>query len=186
MRTVWLGLSVTSSWGNGHATNYRGLLAALRARGHETLFLERDKPWYAAHRDFEPPWVRLYDDVAELERWVDEVRAADLVVVGSFVPDGCDVADWVLANAEGVTAFWDIDTPVTAAKLARGDHEYLSPDLVPRFDLYLSFTGGPLLEELTPERARAIGNRARRRVLAEHTYERRAEQVESLLQAVRA
>jgi spore maturation protein CgeB len=68
------------------------------------------------------------------------------------VPDGCDAADWVLATAEGVTAFWDIDTPVTASKLARGDHEYLSPELVPRFDLYLSFTGGPFLETLGARR----------------------------------
>jgi spore maturation protein CgeB len=69
------------------------------------------------------------------------------------VPDGCDVAGWVLETADGVTAFWDIDTPVTVAKLARGDFEYLSPDLVPRFDVYLSFTGGPLLERLGAHRA---------------------------------
>jgi spore maturation protein CgeB len=152
VRTVWLGLSITSSWGNGHATNYRGLLGALRRRGHDVLFLERDAPWYDAARDFDAPYVRLYRSVDELERWRDEVRTADLVVVGSFVPDGCAAAEWVLGEAEGVTAFWDIDTPVTAAKLARGDHEYLSPDLVPRFDLYLSFTGGPFLETLGARR----------------------------------
>ncbi|HZU20386.1 MAG TPA: glycosyltransferase [Gaiellaceae bacterium] len=152
MRIVFLGLSITSSWGNGHATNYRGLLAALRRRGHHVLFLERDKPWYAAHRDFAPPWVHLYGDVAELHRRRDDVRVADLVVVGSYVPDGCEVARWVLDTAEGVTAFWDIDTPVTSAKLAGGDHEYLSPELLPRFDLYLSFTGGPLLAELGARR----------------------------------
>jgi len=148
-----LGLSATSSWGNGHATNFRGLVGALRARGHDVLFLERDKPWYAANRDFGAPWIRLYRGVDELERWRGDVRAADLVLVGSYVPDGCDVAEWVLRTAEGVTAFWDIDTPVTAAKLARGDYEYLSPALVPRFDLYLSFTGGPLLDELGARRA---------------------------------
>jgi spore maturation protein CgeB len=152
LNTVWLGLSITSSWGNGHATNYRGLLSALCARGHHVLFLEREAPWYAAHRDVEPQFARLYSSVEELARWRDEVRGADLVVVGSYVPDGCAVAEWVLATAEGVTAFWDIDTPVTAAKLERGDYEYLSPDLVPRFDLYLSFTGGPLLETLGARR----------------------------------
>jgi spore maturation protein CgeB len=149
---VWLGLSATSSWGNGHATNYRGLLNALRARGHDVLFLERDVPWYAANRDLVPPWVRLYRSVDDLAQWTAAVRAADLVVVGSYVPDGCAVAEWVLETAEGVTAFWDIDTPVTAAKLARGDFEYLSPELVPRFDLYLSFTGGPFLETLGARR----------------------------------
>jgi spore maturation protein CgeB len=152
VKIVMLGLSASSSWGNGHATNYRGLVGALRARGHEVLFLERDVPWYAAHRDFDAAWIRLYGSVAELDRWRDEVRAADLVLVGSYVPDGCDVAEWVLQVAEGTTAFWDIDTPVTAAKLARADHEYLSPALVPRFDLYLSFTGGPLLDELGARR----------------------------------
>jgi spore maturation protein CgeB len=152
VRTVGLGLSSTSSWGNGHATDYRGRLAALAQRGHEVLFLERDMPWYAANRDFSAPFVRLYGSVDELERWTEDVRDADIVVVGSYVPDGCDVAEWALATARGVTAFWDIDTPVTAAKLARGDHEYLSPALVPRFDLYLSFTGGPFLETLGARR----------------------------------
>jgi spore maturation protein CgeB len=153
VKIVALGLSVTSSWGNGHATNYRGLLGALLERGHEVLFLERERPWYAANRDFTAPWVRLYDDVAELRHHAEAVRRADLVLVGSYVPDGCEVADWALSTAGGVTAFWDIDTPVTAAKLARGDHEYLSPELVPRFDLYLSFTGGPLLDRLGARRA---------------------------------
>src|SRR3954447_7289245 len=87
MRIVILGLSVTSSWGNGHATNYRGLMSALAARGHDVLFLERDVPWYAAQRDLpDPPWgtTRLYDSVDELQdRHAQEVRAADLVVVGS-------------------------------------------------------------------------------------------------------
>jgi spore maturation protein CgeB len=152
VRTVWLGLSITSSWGNGHATNYRGLLGALERRGHEVLFLERDVPWYAANRDFDAPFVRLYDDLDDLARFDDAIAAADLVVVGSYVPEGCAVAERVLEEAHGVTAFWDIDTPVTAAKLARGDHEYLSPELVPRFDLYLSFTGGPFLETLGARR----------------------------------
>ena len=59
LRIVLLGLSITSSWGNGHATNYRGLVRALVGRGHDVLFLERDVPWYAAERDLpEPPWGR--------------------------------------------------------------------------------------------------------------------------------
>jgi len=152
VRAVFLGLSATSSWGNGHATNYRGLVGALRARRHDVLFLERNRPWYARARDFAAPWIHLYDELADLERWRDDVRAADLVLVGSYVPDGRDVADWVLENAGGVTAFWDIDTPVTVAKLARGDYEYLTPELAERFDLYLSFTSGPLLERLRARR----------------------------------
>jgi spore maturation protein CgeB len=152
MRIVMLGLSITSSWGNGHATNFRALTHALRARGHDVTFVERDRPWYAASRDFTAPWVHLYDEVEQLEGLHETVAAADLVVVGSYVPDGCAVAEWVLESAEGVTAFWDLDTPVTAAKLEAGDHEYLSASLAGRFDLYLSFTGGPLLAELGARR----------------------------------
>ena len=148
MRIVFLGLSITSSWGNGHATNYRALVRALRDRGHDVLFLERDVPWYAAHRDA-PAAGELYASVDELrERFADDVAGADLVVIGSYVPDGVGVAEWALASAGGAVAFYDIDTPVTLAKLAAGDAEYLVPDLVPRFDLYLSFTGGPTLRVL--------------------------------------
>jgi spore maturation protein CgeB len=154
MRIVLLGLSVTSSWGNGHATNYRGLCRALLARGHDVLFLERDRPWYAAARDFDAPWVRLYDSVAALAASEEDVRAADLVLVGSFVPDGVEVGEWALATATGPVAFWDIDTPVTAAKLAADDREYLSRELVGRYDLYLSFTSGPLLERIGARRPR--------------------------------
>lgn len=152
---VFLGLSITSSWGNGHATTYRGLVRGLAAAGHRVLFLERDVPWYAANRDLaEPPWceVGLYGSLDELEdRWAARLRAADLVVVGSYVPDGAALGRRVLARARGVTAFYDIDTPVTLAALARGDCEYLAADLVPRYDLYLSFTGGPTLARIERE-----------------------------------
>jgi spore maturation protein CgeB len=153
---VMLGLSATSSWGNGHATNYRGLAEALLARGHEVLFLERDKPWYASTRDYDASWIRLYDSPEDLERFAEEIRDASLAIVGSYVPDGVAVCRFVLDRAEGVTAFWDIDTPVTAAKMAAGDHEYLEPSLVPAFDLYLSFTGGPFLDALDARRPRAF------------------------------
>jgi spore maturation protein CgeB len=154
MRIVFLGLSITSSWGNGHATNYRALVAALVSRGHDVLFLERDVPWYAAQRDLPaPPWGRtvLYRSLDELHGWAGAVAAADLVVVGSYVPEGVAVADWVLDLAEGAVAFWDIDTPVTVSKLEADDREYVARSLVPRFDLYLSFTGGPLLRRLETE-----------------------------------
>ena len=147
-----LGLSITSSWGNGHATNFRGLVRALVERGHEVLFLERDVPWYADNRDLPaPPFGRteLYGSVTDLqERFAAAVAAADVVVVGSYVPDGIEVGEWVAATAGGVTAFYDIDTPVTVAALRRGACPYLTPALVPRFDLYLSFTGGPLLDHI--------------------------------------
>lgn len=152
MKIVILGLSITSSWGNGHATTYRGLVRELVRRGHEVTFLERDQPWYASHRDLPvPPYgtTLLYGSLEELrEEHATLVREADLVIVGSYVPQGVPVGDWVQEQAEGVRAFYDIDTPVTLARLQRGEHEYLHPRQVPGYDLYLSFTGGPTLKRL--------------------------------------
>jgi spore maturation protein CgeB len=163
MNIVFLGLSITSSWGNGHATTFRGLIRELAARGHTVTFFERDVPWYAENRDLpNPPYCEtiLYADRAELSDYAETIRMADAVIVGSYVPEGVAVGDWVINTANGITAFYDIDTPVTLAKLARGDYEYLSPDLIPRYDLYLSFTGGDTLRRLESEfgspRARAL------------------------------
>lgn len=151
MKLVVLGLSLSSSWGNGHATTYRALLRAFAARGHDVLFLERDVPWYRGNRDCpDPEYCRLefYRSLDELEDWRNEIEQADSVIVGSYVPDGVEVGRFVQKHARGVTAFYDIDTPVTLAKLERGDHEYLSRELIPGYDLYLSFTGGPTLERI--------------------------------------
>jgi spore maturation protein CgeB len=152
---VILGLSITSSWGNGHATTYRALVRELAAAGHDVLFLERDQPWYASNRDLpHPPFGRtvLYGGLEELhDRFAAAVRGADLVIVGSFVPQGAQVGDWVQREARGTTAFYDIDTPVTLARLARGEHDYLRPDQIAGYGLYLSFTGGPTLRRLEQE-----------------------------------
>ena len=164
MNIVIVGLSITSSWGNGHATTYRALVRGLASRGHEVLFLERDVPWYAENRDLpQPPYcgVRLYSAVTELQGAPAEAIAdADLVIVGSYVPDGAAVIDFVLRTARGCTAFYDIDTPVTLAALTRGETAYLERRQVSGFDLYLSFTGGPTLERLERQfgakRARAL------------------------------
>jgi spore maturation protein CgeB len=149
---VFLGLSITSSWGNGHATTYRGLLRELGKRGHRVRFLERDLDFYAENRDLPEPGycaLGLYRSLEQLaDEHADVVRHADAVVIGSYVPDGCDVARWATSLARGAAIFYDIDTPVTLAKLARGEAEYLSPALVPAFDLYLSFTGGATLRKL--------------------------------------
>jgi spore maturation protein CgeB len=155
LRIVIIGLSITSSWGNGHATTYRGLVRELAARGHDVLFLERDMPWYASNRDLpRPPHGRtvLYGAIDELKRrFTSQVREADLVIVGSYVPEGALIGEWVTRTARGVTAFYDIDTPVTLARLGRGELEYLTRALIPRYQMYLSFTGGPTLERLERE-----------------------------------
>jgi spore maturation protein CgeB len=162
---VILGLSITSSWGNGHATTFRALVRALSARGHNVCFLERDMPWYAENRDLpNPPYglTQLYKSVAELKRrFAHRVMNADLCIVGSYVPDGVKIGEWVTSTCPGVKAFYDIDTPVTLAKLDKsGDAEYLTASQIPHYDLYLSFTGGPVLRKIEREfgspRARAL------------------------------
>ncbi len=155
MDIVILGLSITSSWGNGHATIFRGLVRELTRRGHAVTFLERDVPWYAGNRDLPRPphgTTHLYTSLDDLTgRFASTVRDADLVVVGSYVPEGVAVGEWVCRTAQGLPAFYDIDTPVTLAKLAQGDHEYLTPGLIRTYGLYLSFTGGPTLDRLEKE-----------------------------------
>lgn len=152
LRLVFIGLTITSSWGNGHATTYRALLRALARRGHRLLFLEHDKPWYAENRDLPQPAycaTRLYASVDALKTgYRDAVAKADAVIIGSFVPEGVEVVRWVQATARGIVGFYDIDTPVTLAALEREDCAYLSSALIPGFDVYWSFTGGPTLARL--------------------------------------
>ncbi len=164
MRIVFVGLTITSSWGNGHAVTYRGLVRELCRLGHDVLFLERDAPWYAANRDLTvPPYGRtvLYGSAEELRTvHAETIATADVVVVGSYVPDGVEIGEFVTETAQGLACFYDIDTPVTLAALARRACSYLTPALIPRYDLYFSFTGGPTLDRLEKTygapRARAL------------------------------
>ncbi len=155
LKFVILGLSITSSWGNGHATTYRGLVRELTARGHDVLFLERDVEWYASNRDLpKPPFgsVALYSSFKELkDKFASPIRQADIVIVGSYVQEGAIIGQWVTRTARGLTAFYDIDTPVTVAQLGNGDLDYLNRSLIPRYHLYLSFTGGPMLDRIERE-----------------------------------
>jgi spore maturation protein CgeB len=148
---VMLGLSLTSAWGNGHATTFRALLRGLAREGHRLFFLERDTPWYAAARDLPAPdfcELALYDSLAALETLRARIRDADTVILGSYVPDGIEVLDRVRAWRSAPLAFYDIDTPVTLAALETGDAEYLARRQLPLLDLYLSFAGGAALDRL--------------------------------------
>jgi spore maturation protein CgeB len=152
MKIVICGLAITSSWGNGHATTYRALVRALNARGHKIVFFERDLEWYASNRDMpEPPFckVNFYDDWTEVRPLLRrEMADADVVLLGSYFPDGTAAADEILNSTVAIKAFYDIDTPITVSKLECGDEEYLRRDQVPGFDVYFSFTGGPLLGKI--------------------------------------
>ncbi|QJR80590.1 glycosyltransferase [Alteromonas pelagimontana] len=151
LNIVFFGLSITSSWGNGHATTFRSLIKALNRRGHQVTFFERDVPWYANHRDMpEPAFCQtvLYQELAELDKHRELINDADFIILGSYTPDAAALTDLIEKVSAPCFAFYDIDTPVTLAKLAKEECEYLTADDISRFDLYLSFTGGPTLEFL--------------------------------------
>ncbi len=155
MRIVILGLSITSSWGNGHANIYRGLVRELSALSHDVLFLERDMPWFAQNRDLpEPPYCRtyLYNGIPELKKkFTGDIRDADCVMVGSCVPEGEKAGDLVTSRAKGVTAFYDMDAPVTLSYLTKNKCSYLTRKQVRDYCLYLSSTSGPTLERIERE-----------------------------------
>ena len=154
MRVVILGLTITSSWGNGHATTYRSLCRALHARGHEIEFIEKDVEWYASHRDLpNPPYCRtsLYADwERDGRKLVCRLAAdADVVVIGSYFPDAITATHVLLDRVEAPIVFYDIDTPITLAGLrTEGRVAYLEAELIPHYSAYMSFTGGPVLREL--------------------------------------
>lgn len=149
---VVFGLSLSSSWGNGHAPTFRGLLRALAARGWSITFFERDVEWYRSNRDLPDPEfceLRLYTDWPAVRADADlAVSAADAVLVGSLVADGADLVDW-LAGRNRPLLFYDIDTPITLVALNRTRQtEYVRADQIPLFETYFSFAGGPALDEL--------------------------------------
>ncbi len=149
---VILGLSLSSSWGNGHATTFRALLRGLAEEGHRVLFLEKDVPWYASQRDLPAPdfcTLELYDDAgAMLARHGERLRRADAVIVGSYVPEGVRIIDALAALNPRLLCFYDIDTPVTLERLDSHEAEYIAARQVGLFDIYFSFSGGAVLDHL--------------------------------------
>ncbi len=152
LNIVILGLSLTSSWGNGHATTYRALLRGLAAEGHRVLFLERDVPWYSNNRDLPDPdfcRLELYDNIPSmLTRFGAALDRADAVIVGSYVPEGTQLIDALARRGLRQLSFYDIDTPVTMELLDKGDETHLARRQVPLFDTYFSFAGGEVLDRL--------------------------------------
>ena len=154
LNVVIFGLTVSSSWGNGHATLWRGLIRAWIREGHRVTFFERDVPYYASTRDLQelahPSRLVLYPDwpsVADMARRA--ARSADVALVTSYCPDGPAACETVLAHAPGVRAFYDLDTPVTLARLRAGERPaYLPRQGLGDFDLVLSYTGGEALTRL--------------------------------------
>ena len=154
MKLVIFGLSVSSSWGNGHATLWRGLVRGLTARGHDVVFFERDVPYYASNRDlFElPPGgeLVLYPSLEEaLPAARRHLADADVAMVTSYQADALAATELVLDSSASLRVFYDLDTPVTLDVLRTGGQvEYVGPRGLRDFDLVLSFTGGRALEQL--------------------------------------
>src|SRR5689334_13211791 len=92
MKIVIFGLTISSSWGNGHATLWRGLIRALTRKGHRVVFFERDVPYYAGARDLHDITggaLVLYPDWETVRaRALKEVADSDVAIVTSFCPDG--------------------------------------------------------------------------------------------------
>ena len=152
MKLVIFGLSVSSSWGNGHATIWRGLITALARLGHRIVFFEHDTPYYAAHRDlFDIPGGSLilypeWDQVAVTAR--SHLVDADVAIITSYCPDAVIAAEAVLCST-ALRVFYDLDTPVTIKAIQQGSQPaYIGPNGLSDFDLVLSYTGGPALEAL--------------------------------------
>ena len=152
LKITIFGLTLSSSWGNGHATPYRAILRALHRRGARVVFYEKDVPYYARHRDFEScPYcdLRIYRDWNEVRsEALREAGDSDIVMTASYTPEGARISDEVCALPHPLHVFYDLDTPVTLSRLNDGPLDYLHRKQIPQFDLYLSFTGGALLRQL--------------------------------------
>jgi spore maturation protein CgeB len=156
MKIVIFGLTVSSSWGNGHATLWRGLCRALAKRGHRIVFFEKDVPYYAANRDlFEIPGgdLVLYPDWEDIRsRAKAELADADVAIATSYCPDGIAASALLLDAPQATRVFYDLDTPVTFSRLEAGEPiTYIGPQGLGDFDLVLSYTGGRALDRLQSE-----------------------------------
>jgi spore maturation protein CgeB len=153
MKLVIFGLSISSSWGNGHATIWRGLCGALARQGHDVTFFERDVPYYAAHRDLQNSddyELVLYSEWKDAEPLAREaLRSAEAAVVTSYCPDAVCASDMILDSALPWRVFYDLDTPITLERLKQEQNvDYIPPYGLEPFDLVLSYTGGRALEGL--------------------------------------
>jgi spore maturation protein CgeB len=156
MKLVLFGLTISSSWGNGHATLWRGLIRALSRQGHSVVFFEKDVPYYAQHRDLHSmpgANLRFYSDWTEIaEIAARELSDADVGMVTSYCPDGVSASELVLGSNAALRVFYDLDTPVTLNHLQAGESvAYIGPRGLGDFDLVLSYTGGRALDMLRSE-----------------------------------
>jgi spore maturation protein CgeB len=159
VRIAIFGSSLVSSYWNGAATYYRGIVRSLAERGHEVVFLEPDAYERQQHRDLEdPPWaeVVVWDPTPERAReLVRSVAGHDVVVKASGVGVLDEELEHAVAALAGPTrVFWDVDAPATLARL-EDDPEDALRRLVPQYDLVFTYGGG----DAVVERYLALGAR---------------------------
>ena len=150
LRISMFGSSLVSSYWNGAATYYRGVLRALAGRGHAIRFYEPDAFERQQHRDIaDPPWakVRVYPpgEAAVAEALADAQRNSDIVIKASGVGVDDALLEREVAGMKSpgcATAFWDVDAPATLERL-QGDPDDPFAKLVPRYDIVLTYGGGP-------------------------------------------
>ena len=152
MKLVIFGLTISSSWGNGHATVWRGLCRELARLGHQVIFFEKNVAYYAAHRDFHDiPGGKLilYETWSEaLSQARQHLADAEVAMVTSYCPDGIAATE-VVVSSRPLRVFYDLDTPVTLERIEAGHGVgYIGASGLRDFDIVLSFTGGRALLEL--------------------------------------
>ena len=152
---VIIGRSILSSYGNRTAILYRGLINELAQLGHRTIFLEPRNDLPSGHyRDLlRSPYCEVwtYDTVdALLKEYRPAIQSADVVMVGNDLPETDRIAEWVVEEARGLTIYYDTDMATTRDNLAGAisSKHCLSCRTLPIFNLYLSTTGGPPLQQL--------------------------------------
>jgi len=147
VKIAFFASSLVSSYWNGAATYYRGLIRALDARGHRVTFFEPDAFERQANRDIaDPPWaeVVVYEPTGSAAlAAVERARGADVLVKASGVGVLDELLEEALVDAAdgAASVFWDVDAPATLARLEAAPEDHLRT-LVPRYDLILTYGGG--------------------------------------------
>jgi spore maturation protein CgeB len=149
MKIAFYGSSLVSSYWNGAATYYRGIIRDLARRGYDITFYEPDAYDRQSHRDIEPPdWCRVVvypATVEHMKRVVARAAEADIVVKASGVGvfDN-ELLDGVMAAArpDAMRIFWDVDAPATIAELREHPDHPMHAGLAD-LDAVLTYGGGP-------------------------------------------
>jgi spore maturation protein CgeB len=146
MKISFFGSSLVSSYWNGAATYYRGMLKEIAALGHDITFYEPDAFERQAHRDIDdPPWARVWVYPATTEGWQRAFsraeKSADLLIKASGVGVFDRELEQAVAQAPGLRIYWDVDAPATLDAIEADPHHHLR-GAIPRYDMVLTYGGG--------------------------------------------